>query len=285
MMRLPQPAYEYATTIDTCVEGIVGLPLLRAKLMAGKNRLIEAGQHYATLANLGTLYTIQPNANEDDETVAFADLTSAELGKIYRQYFVPADKPARRIYDSLLKAADENCPFCGGIGTPTTIDHFLPKAHFPQYAVFPPNLVPSCKDCNMGEKGEVFATTAEDQFIQPYVDHDYFFTTQWIFANFHPGVDERPGRVQYYVAPPDDWPAHDKAKAEKHFKDFNIAYRYGIAAGKAFRTVLNQIETMQRSGDDIGHIIRTLLEPAATSMFANHWQTGMYQALIRYITD
>jgi hypothetical protein len=83
------------------------------------------------------------------------------------KYFVPEEKPARTIYDSLLNSAKEKCPFCGGIGTPRNLDHFLPKAHFPQFSVLPRNLIPACRDCNMDGKGHAFATNAEDQIILP----------------------------------------------------------------------------------------------------------------------
>lgn len=38
------------------------------------------------------------------------------------------------------------CPYCG-LQKNVTSDHYLPQAHFPQYAVFSRNLVPSCSDC------------------------------------------------------------------------------------------------------------------------------------------
>jgi hypothetical protein len=224
MIRLPEPNYSFESTLDTCAYGITGNAELQKKLVDGKVHLLAAGTLYVQAANAGTLYEIAPiNTTNNADPVAIANLRKSELVKIYSQYLVGSAKPARIIYDSLLNAAQESCPFCGGIGTPRNLDHFLPKTHFPQFAIFPKNLVPSCRDCNMDGKGEAYAMLAEEQLIQPYVDHERFFCSQWIFARYHSYGDEDSGWIEYYVKPPVEWDAHDKAKVQKHFLDFNLA--------------------------------------------------------------
>lgn len=50
----------------------------------------------------------------------------------------------------------EACPYCG-LQKNVTADHYLPKEHFPQYASFSLNLVPSCSDCQGAQaKGQWF---------------------------------------------------------------------------------------------------------------------------------
>lgn len=48
----------------------------------------------------------------------------------------------------------DSCPYCGKPVTPSTIDHFLPKEDWPEFAIYPDNLVPQCIDCvpNKGRK-------------------------------------------------------------------------------------------------------------------------------------
>jgi len=208
-------------------------------------------------------------------------LKKSELVKIYDQYFVPEDKPARKIYDALLNAAKEKCPFCGGIGTPRNLDHFLPKAHFPQFSVLPRNLVPTCRDCNMDGKGHSFAKSAEDQIIQPYSDNDRFFSEQWVFAIYHVSSDEEPGEFEYYVSPPEYWPEVDKRRVRKHFEDFKLAKRYATKAAEQLGTVLRQIESIEQLRLDSRDIHSIILQPGVDAApFVNHWQKGMYQALI-----
>ncbi len=282
MMRLNNPNYSFENTLDECIAGITGNTSLKNKVVSSKPTLIAAGDGYLNVAGAGKLHTILPiNTDVDDDPVVISSLKKSDLVKIYEQYFVPKKKPARKIYDALKNAAKENCPFCGGIGTPRNLDHFLPKTHFPQFSVLPHNLVPSCLDCNMGEKGQAFATNEEDQIIQPYADKDIFFSEQWIFATYHESNGAKPGEFEYYTLPPNNWSTVDKARVRKHFKDFDLAKRYGTKAGEQLGVVLPQIESMKRKGLDNETIKSILLQPVIDKVpFANHWHNGMYQALI-----
>lgn len=283
MMRLSEPQYSVEQTLEECVAGITGNAALREKLTSSKPELTAVGDEYLNAVGTGELHTIPAiNTDVDEDPVVINTLKKSELVKIYDQYFVPEDKPARKIYDALLNAAKEKCPFCGGIGTPRNLDHFLPKAHFPQFSVLPRNLVPACRDCNMDGKGHAFATKAEDQIIQPYADKDRFFIEQWIFATYHTGTNEEPGNFIYFTSPPEGWPDVDKLRARKHFEDFDLAKRYATKAAELLGTVLNQVTVMEQAGLDKGVIRSVLLQPAVDAApFANHWQKGMYQALIK----
>lgn len=281
-MRLSEPQYSFEQTLDKCVAGITGDAALQLKLASSKPNFTVVEAEYLNAAGTGALHTILSiNTDVDADPVVINLLKKSELVKIYDQYFVPEKKPARKIYDALLNAAKEKCPFCGGIGTPRNLDHFLPKAHFPQFSVLPHNLVPACRDCNMDGKAHSFATNAADQIIQPYADNDRFFIDQWIFATFHAGNDEEPGEFEYYTSPPEGWSEVDKLRVKKHFEDFDLAKRYGTKAAEHLGTVLNQIATMERVGLDVGVIQGVLLQPGVDAApFINHWQKGMYQALM-----
>lgn len=39
------------------------------------------------------------------------------------------------------------CPYCGHPFVPDTLDHFLPKDDWPEFAIMANNLVPQCQDC------------------------------------------------------------------------------------------------------------------------------------------
>jgi hypothetical protein len=282
MMRLSEPQYSFEQTLDECVTGVTGNAALREKMTLSKPNLTAAGDEYLNAVRTGQLHIIPPiNTDVDKDPVVINTLKKSDLVKIYDQYFVSEDKPARKIYDALLNSAKEKCPFCGGIGTPRNLDHFLPKAHFPQFSVLPLNLVPSCRDCNMDGKAHAFATNAEDQIIQPYADKDRFFIEQWIFAKYHAGNNMEPGEFEYYASPPEGWSEVEKLRVRKHFNDFDLAKRYATKAAELLGTVLNQIKAMEQVGLESGDIRSVLLQPVVDSVpFVNHWQKGMYQALM-----
>ena len=62
------------------------------------------------------------------------------------------------------------CPYCG-ISTSDSFDHYLPKSHFPQYCIFPLNLIPICSDCNR-RKGERYVKDGQRLFLNPYFDQE-----------------------------------------------------------------------------------------------------------------
>ncbi|MGM0496126.1 MAG: HNH endonuclease [Bacillota bacterium] len=283
MMRLSKPQFSFEETLNECVTGITGNATLRQKLISCKSDLTVVETQYLCVAGAGELHTIPPiNTDEGADPVVINTLVKTDLIKIYDQYLVPEKKPARKIYDELLNAAKEKCPFCGGIGTPRNLDHFLPKAHFPQFSVLPSNLVPACRDCNMDGKADAFATNAEDQIIQPYADNDRFFLEQWIFATYHTKNDGEPGEFKYYTSPPEDWTEIDAQRVKKHFKDFNLGKRYAIKAAELLGTVLQQIKYMHQAGINNKVIQSVLLQPGVDAApFVNHWQKGMYQALMQ----
>lgn len=283
-MRLSKPKFTFEQALAECRSGITGNAALRIKALAGTPSLIAEGLRYLTAANTGKLHTIEPIDDADDpDPVVVHALTRSELIKVYESYFVPKKKPARRIYDDLLNAAFERCPFCGGIGTPRNLDHFLPKTHFPQFSVLPWNLVPACRDCNMDGKATAFATRAEDQIIQPYADDDRFFEEQWVFATYHDDHGGGPGNFEYFVRPPDEWDEVDKQRVKNHFADFNLARRYAIKAAELLDTVLRQMQRLREAGLNSESIKNALLQPGIdTAQFVNHWQVGMYQALMDF---
>ncbi len=282
MMRLAEPIFTYEKMIDSCSDGITGNIAFLQRVRNGKALLLMAGELYAASASTGDLYSIPAIHNPRNITqIVIGQLTKSDLMKLYNSYLVVQDKPARTLYNSILVAANEKCPFCGGIGRPRNLDHYLPKAHYPQFSVLPINLVPSCRDCNMDGKGEGFARAEEEQIIHPYLDNECFFNEQWIFANYLAGEDSEPGVVEYFARPPEYWKDVHKQRAEKHFNDFSLDIRFSKEAGARIISLLPQISALNDLGLTMEEIKDTLIKPVIDSAsFVNHWERVMHLALL-----
>lgn len=281
MMRLNLPSYNFLQTLEQCIEGITGNNSLKTKVNQSINALNVHGQNYFVAGQTGELYTIAPLlCARNEDPIVIDNLTKSELVKLYDLYLVKSAKPGRSVYNSILLAADEKCPFCGGIGRPRNLDHFLPKAHFPLFSVLPNNLVPSCRDCNMDGKGQDFAVNKSQQVIQPYLDDIKFFNEQWIFAAYTSGENDEPGTFVYFVNPPDYWDEEDKSRVTTHFTDFELAVRFATKAAEELVTCLTQINTLKGLGISNNQVKQTLVDPVVDEApFVNHWRRGMYQAL------
>lgn len=180
----------------------------------------------------------------------------------------------RNIYDSILVAANDRCPFCGGIGQPRTLDHYLPKANYPVYSVHPANLVPSCRDCNTG-KSNALALVVGEQVLHPYFDDDSYFNEKWVAASV---VTTEPITLVFYVDPPVHWDRVNKERSLAHFTDFDLAKRYSIQAAEELSTLVDQRKGYMR--DFTPELFKSyLLSIASGPLFVNHWKSVMYQAL------
>ncbi len=80
-----------------------------------------------------------------------------------------------------------SCPMCGSLGG-RSLDHALPRALFPEFAILHENLVPACTMCNSDEKGKKYRGIRRSQrFIHPY--YDYWASQALWLVKFGPDLD------------------------------------------------------------------------------------------------
>ena len=275
MRRIATPQITSGDLYRACVSG-VGDAHLQAEYEMGFPHVEAQVALYFANAHIGQLCTLtQTNAKPNEDPVVVGGLTKSKLTKLYTNYMVPNDKPARDIYDRLVVSADDKCPFCGGIGHPKTLDHYLPKANFPQYSVLPTNLVPCCRDCNT-EKSNAVAVTLGEQTLHPYLDRDHFFSEQWVRASV---FELEPVTLHFSAHPPENWSPTDKQRVVTHFKDYGLAKRFGIEAGRELSTLVHLRSNILRGlPKDTFH--RYLVDVSTDqTLMLNDWKRVMYQAL------
>lgn len=273
MIKLAPPKHSISDSIQLCTDGMSKREL-RGRINQGSGIIRESAADYTIKAGVGELFTIAPIEGNEDSVVN-SGISKREFVNLYEYYFRNTNKPGREIYDALMLSANERCPFCGGIGRPKNLDHYLPKAHFPQFSILPFNLLPSCRDCNMDGKGEHYATVYHEQIIHPYLDKECFFQEQWVFARVLQGS---PCVLDFYVSAPEEWEANDKLRAIQHFKDFDLSKRYSIQATDFITTAVNMRRTFM-NGSTKEEFKAFLLSYRSSSFFINHWQAVASQAL------
>jgi len=290
MKRLDPPNISFKDMLVKCSEGMEQINI-RNDFISIFPTFYAKEEQYQALSLAGNLYTY-PKVNPlINTTQVVGHLTKIKLVNLYENNLRNKDKPARDYYDALLVSSGERCPFCGDIGHTKNLDHFLPKAHFPEFSVMPLNLVPSCRDCNMGEKGQAYATISDEQTIHPYIDKDIFFQEQWVFAEY---IDEDDGAFQFYVNCPDTWSQVDRNRAANHFNNLDLASRYRLEAGKHLSEVIDQknafTQTILRLAPEVtlqaikSEFINSNLMPIIQSgQFSNHWKKVMYQCLVNSV--
>lgn len=275
MRALPKPLYVFQDVFNLCIEG-VGDIVLRQRYGEILVDLAADAANYEALSAQANWWTIPPNHQRNSDVVV-GRVIKSELKALYSSYMVGQEKPARSIYDRLMGSApNERCPYCG-VGRVTTLDHFLPKAKFPKLSVLVTNLVPACRDCNMGGKGTSIATRADDQPIHPYYDADTFNSAQWLYCDVNP---TSPATINFYAQPPLLWSATAQARTHSHLRAFDLRARFSVEAAEELSTIRQIFIDYydDASADERAQYLLSI-ESSESRRFPNSWKRALYQAL------
>ncbi|BCA30798.1 hypothetical protein GO594_30115 [Pseudomonas otitidis] len=275
MRALPKPLENFSDVFDLCVAGVGDATLqqryneILADLTLDANAYDAHGVH-------ASWWTI-PQNNQRKNDVVVGRVQKGELKALYSNYLAAQGKPARGIYDKLMGAAPgEKCPYCG-IGRVATLDHYLPKSKFPRLSILVTNLVPSCRDCNLGGKGVAVATSEGDQPIHPYFDADTFNSVQWLFCEIH---ETRPATVSFYAGAPKSWSSSAIARVNSHLRAFDLNARFSVEAAEELSNIrqtficyFNNASANERSQQ------LKRMELIESRLHMNSWKRALYQAL------
>lgn len=267
MKKLLKPSDSALDVFQTCIERIRDEDLKR-RLLACSKEIQDSSLEFDAKASKAQLHTILPK--ENIATI----VTASEMNAVYTNRMAKKLAPGRIFYDKLMSLPDHGrCPLCSQ-RVVSTLDHHLPKAHFPSLAVSPFNLIPACQDCNK-TKSEDIPRCSEEETLHPYYDDVEKFI--WVKARISESI---PVAIEFYVAPPIMCPPVLAERMKHHFKAFRLAALYASHAAEE----LASIEYIaKRVHDESGSIElkKYLAEIAAAkqSVNLNSWQSALYSCL------
>jgi hypothetical protein len=192
---------------------------------------------------------------------------------VYTQRMAKKAAPGRDAYDELFNSAPNGkCPLCGH-RTVSTLDHHLPKAHYPVLAVVPLNLVPACGDCNKA-KLAALPTSANHETLHPYYDN--IEGDRWLVAEVVVGT---PAALRFRVQPPANWSAVLADRVALHFRTLGLGTLYSAEGADELLNIRGQLETIHAAGG--AALVETeLRERSASCRRArlNGWRTAAFEA-------
>ncbi|KPM83715.1 HNH endonuclease [Pseudoalteromonas lipolytica] len=267
MRKLTRPDDDAVVVFEACIDRIRNADLKR-RLQSCSLEIGEASVEFDEKAALAELHTI-----EAKEIVA--DVVSVdEMKKVYTGRMAKKLAPGRVYYDKLMSLPEHGrCPLCSQ-RVVSTLDHHLPKAHYPSLAVSPLNLVPACQDCNK-IKSEDIPLNSEQETLHPYYDDVEGFS--WVKAKLTESI---PVVVEFYVEPPAECDDVLIERLKHHFVTFDLAALYSSHAAEE----LANIEFIARKiFEDSGSIeLKAYLGDMASSrkqVSLNSWQSAFYTCL------
>lgn len=265
MWKVPKPVIASRAAFRACISRVLD-PAFKARLELVEEDIVGASDEFEVAAAAVTLHGFAKSDNVGGH------VTKTGMIRLYDWRFARKGSAGRPIYDAIFAAAPR-CPLCGH-GTVSTLDHHLPKAHYPALAVAPANLVPACADCNKN-KIDAVPLVSEDETLHPYFDD--VEDDPWLVAEV---LVVAPAALRFAVDPPEHWSPVLAARVRRHFRMLNLPYLYGAQAATEISNIRRYLTTLfARAGIDA---VRTHLSETAESCTdhrLNSWQTATYKAL------
>ncbi len=266
MWSLERPAHSARSTFTTCISRVRN-PNLAARLTAATPTIVGASEQFDRAARRSRLHEI------DAHDTVLPDVTVSEMEKVYTQRMAKSGAPGRDIYDEIFASSPAGrCPLCMQRFV-ATLDHHLPKAHFPSLAVAPLNLIPACSDCNKA-KLDVIPTTAKEVPLHPY--YDELGDEIWLNALV---IKRRPTALRFVVTRPTGWTDILSNRVDNHFRSLGLAALFASEAAEELSNIRHQLSVLRDANPENG--VRNELERRATSCAAarpNGWRAAAYRA-------
>jgi hypothetical protein len=236
---------------------------LRTALLSMSDHVRDRTNSYLEFAGRQSLFELHPTPVNGVEP--------NQLANIYDRVLVQGHE--RPLYDRIKASARfKRCPLCGEREV-KTLDHYLPQSDFPELAVFPANLVPSCSDCNKTKLTHV-PRTAEEQLFHPYFDE---WSTHRVLSALV--RVENVVSVRFSITSASGFPQSELQRAREHFRLLKLDELY---AAKAAVELVESKDNFRRNYRDGVEVLRAELRHTAQSRQRsniNSWRAALYWGL------
>lgn len=186
----------------------------------------------------------------------------------------PVHSVQKPILDSLRTKELQFCPACGEDGTPNTLDHYLPKNKYPEFAVTSRNLFPMCDICQ-GKKGSKTVNTANQRlFIHPYFDD---FAAHSVVRLTIGRPFESPNA--FSIKPQISLTAQQSALIARHLEELGISSRYEKFFKTEYTRLKRLVSRARAKRQDVRERISEFHDYALDKS-TNSWAAVFYQGVL-----
>lgn len=219
----------------------------------------------------------------EDAVPEVGELDEAQLNELQkdamRHAFAVATAPMTALRGELLKRTIvARCPFCG-ISESSTLDHYLPKEQYPEFSVFPKNLVPSCAVCNTRKRDGILGKgTNVRMFLHPCYD----VIPDVAFLAVRVRMEADALILSYRLTRPAGMPLQTFQRLQSHFNELNLADRYRRMGLEHLGGQYPALRRAFGSGEDAERVAQKLIEGAEDFEEVsgpNYWLSKLYRAL------
>lgn len=181
------------------------------------------------------------------------------------------------LYGELLAIGGARCPMCG-FGEVSTLDHYLPRTAFPEFAILALNLVPACGRCNQ-LKGAHVGLEPEVQFLHPFFDS--LAVVPILECKF--AVQGGSALIIFRIRRTHHVAEDVLSRVRFQFSRLRLANRFraeALAEIGERRTTFSQYATAKGSVG-LRDYLRTESRGYVAAHGPNHWKSALYRSLAR----
>ena len=196
-----------------------------------------------------------------------------------RHAFTVETEPMTTLRGNLLKRISvARCPFCG-ISESSTLDHYLPKERYPEFSVFPNNLVPSCAVCNTRKRDRILDDgTNVRMFLHPCYD----VIPEIAFLTVRARTEADALILSYQLTRPAGMSLKTFQHLRSHFTELNLANRYRRMGLEHLGGQYPALRRAYGQGEDAERVLKELVDGAEDFEEVwgpNYWLAKLYRAL------
>jgi hypothetical protein len=210
-------------------------------------------------------------------------LTSAKLSKLQKEAMLHAysveTAPMTELREGLLDRIDvARCAFCG-ISESSTIDHYLPKESYPEFSIYPNNLIPCCPWCNTKKRNRILIDgTDVRMFLHPCLDKIPAADFISVRARIHGNAL----LITYRLDRPKGMKKRTFQHLQSHFDELGLADRYrrmGLEHLGSQYLAFKRSYGKRREARKVSEMLRDGAETYEDAYGTNFWLVKLYAAL------
>ncbi|QNP60067.1 HNH endonuclease [Paenacidovorax monticola] len=239
--------------------------LRRRRMQAARPQVLAAYQVYEAIApEVGALAPAQLN-----------DLQKQAMRHAYTVETEPMTVLRGKLLQRIRVA---RCPFCS-LNETSTLDHYLPKESYPEFSIFPENLVPSCAVCNTRKRDRILI---EGTNVRMFLHPCYDAIPDLAFLDVRTRMREDALIMSYRLVRPAGMQQQTFLHLQSHFDVLGLADRYRRMGFEHLGGLYPALRRAYGVGMSANRVANKLIQGAEDfeeTNGLNHWLAKLYRAL------
>ncbi|HFQ4959220.1 TPA: hypothetical protein ACGUPM_002673 [Vibrio vulnificus] len=216
---------------------------------------------------------IESPASDPDtsEFISFID-------SLKRSYEKPPTKLKKKISYLRNEHGLIQCPFCGRPCKPRILDHFLPKDKWPEFSIFPNNLVQQCDTCSSRKWKHYYCNEEKSvKYIHPkYYDYLSLINIS-IAINVHDEENLKNATLKHEYRVIGTTSPEEKKRIILHIKELNISECIQKYIYSKYNDIINKVR--ERNADYLV-LLRETIASTPPTFAPSNWEIALYEAMI-----